>query len=177
MSQQVLSASKTCQEAEITAALLQNLLGTWEHMPKPSRCVCKIYLLASEGWMCLEGVEGSDVTTEQKPEQKGEEATTVEAKIFQGWKHAKDNSLQETFLFRQGVGRFLFSPAASDLALVRGGAGVPPSDVSVASRLVVGCTKATAASGGARGWSGRAGPAARCQPGPVPVLTSRGRVP
>ncbi|XP_063008784.1 MAL-like protein isoform X1 [Melospiza melodia melodia] len=36
--------------------------------------------------MCLEGVE---VTAEQKPEQKGEEATTVEAKIFQDWKRAK----------------------------------------------------------------------------------------
>lgn len=39
--------------------------------------------------MCLEGVELSDVTAEQKPEQKGEEATTVEAKIFQDWKCAK----------------------------------------------------------------------------------------
>lgn len=36
-----------------------------------------------------EGVGGSDVTAEQKPEQKGEEATTVEAKIFQDWKRAK----------------------------------------------------------------------------------------
>lgn len=43
--------------------------------------MCKIDLLLSQGWMYLEGVEGSDVTTEQKPEQKGEEAT-VEAKIF-----------------------------------------------------------------------------------------------
>lgn len=39
--------------------------------------------------MCLEDVEVSDVTAEQKPEQKGEEATTVEAKIFQDWKLAK----------------------------------------------------------------------------------------
>lgn len=39
--------------------------------------------------MCLEGVEVSDVTAEQKPEQKEEEATTVEAKIFQDWKRAK----------------------------------------------------------------------------------------
>lgn len=29
------------------------------------------------------GVGESDVNTEQKPEQKGEEATTVDAKIFQ----------------------------------------------------------------------------------------------
>lgn len=52
--------------------------------------------------MYLEGVEGPDVTTGQKPEHKGEEAaTTVEAKIFQAWKRAKDNCLQETFLSRK----------------------------------------------------------------------------
>lgn len=121
--------------------------------------------------MCLEGVEGSDVTTEQKPEQKGEEATTLEAKIFQAWKRAKDNCLQETFLSRQGVGRFFLSPIVNDLALVRGGAGVPLWPIPAGR----GMHKAAAVSGdaGAR----RAGAAARCQPGPVPVLTSRGRVP
>lgn len=105
------------------------------------------------------------MTTEQKPEQKGEEATTVEAKIFQAWKCAKDNCLQETFLSWQGVGSFFLCPIVNDLAVVGGGAGVPLCPMPAGSRM----HKAAAVSG--------AGAAARCQPGPVPVLTSRGRVP
>lgn len=75
------------------------------------------------------------MTTEQKPEQKGEEATTVEAKIFQAWKRAKDNCLQEAFLSRQGVGSFFLSPRVNNHALVRGGAGVPLCPIPAGSGM------------------------------------------
>ncbi|XP_037987787.1 MAL-like protein isoform X1 [Motacilla alba alba] len=69
--------------------------------------------------MCLEGVEGSDVTAEQKPEQNGEEATTVEAKNISGLEACQENSLQETFLCRQGVGSFFLPPPVHDLGARR----------------------------------------------------------
>lgn len=108
------------------------------------------------------------MTTGQKPEQKGEEAATVKVKIFQAWKLAKDNCLQETFRSRQGVGSFFLSPPVNDLALLGGGAGVPLCPTPAGS----GMHKAAAVS--AVPGAGGAGAAARCQPGPVPVLRPTG---